>query len=323
MKRFSSHVAELASLSPLIVAVVVGVLLWVVEFGLFMKLPLVVLVLIYVLWVTPNYFFEIVEFRALGHAGWPVLSIETLVGARSQIGVVFGTLVLAATGGYAALRYFGMDTLAAIALGAGLVLLPGSAALLAVTREFSIALNPLKILAAVAGMGLAYGYCLSGGAAILVLFGLAQERGGLQWYFPLIYALFLQAFLIGSIVYARRNVLGVHAPRSPEARAARVRAETVAIRKRILSHAYGLAAHGNRAGALKHVERYIAADEDTLEARLWMVNEMARWENGEAVLEFGERVIDYCERHGFAAEAVRVRSIRDHVNARRPTSVSR
>ena len=97
------------------------------------------------------------------------------------------------------------------------------------------------------------------------------------------------------------------------------RAETVAIRRRILSHAYGLAVHGNRAGALKHVEGYLAADEDTLEARLFMLNEMACWENGGAALEFGERLIDYCERHGFSAEAVRVRSIRAHLIARGPT----
>jgi hypothetical protein len=172
-------------------------------------------------------------------------------------------------------------------------------------------------------MGSAYFYCLLGAATILVLLGLAQERGGLHWYFPLIYALFLQAFLIGSIVYTRRYALGVHAPRSPEARAARVRAETVAIRKGILSHAYGFAARGNRAGALKHIEGYIETDEDTLEARLWMLNELVRWENSDAALEFGKRVIGYCERHGFADEAARVSSICDRWNAHRPSSLTR
>ena len=323
MKRFLTHVTDLLSVSPLLVAAIVGVLLSVVEFGLFMKLPLVVLVLIYVFWIVPNFFLEIVEFKALGHAGWPVLSIETLVGARNQVGIVFGVLVLVAGAGYVALRYFGVNAPAQLGLGAGLVLLPGSVALLAVTREFSVALNPLKILAAAAGMGVTYLYCLGGGAVILFLLSRAQEQGGLHWYFLLVYALFLQAFLIGSSVYVRRDVLGVHAPRSPEVLAARAQAETVAIRRRILSHAYGLAAHGNRAGALKHVEGYLAADEDTLEARLFMLNEMARWEDGGAALEFGARLIDYCERHGFTAEGVRVRSIRDHLTARRPTGPGR
>jgi hypothetical protein len=217
-------------------------------------------------------------------------------------------LVLAAAGGYLALRYFGLNAFAQILLGAALVVLPASVALLAVTREFWVALNPLRVLAAAVEMGHAYLYCLFGAAAILVLLGLAQARGGLHFYFSLIYALFLQAYLIGSIVYARRSVLGVKAPRSPEARVERERAETVAIRNGILTHAYGFTAHGNRAGALKHIEGYIATEEDTFEARLWMLNEIARWEDRDVLLEYGMRVIDYCEQHAFADEAAWVRS---------------
>jgi hypothetical protein len=320
MRRLSMQLLKLRftaliSLSPIIVACVVGILLWVVEFGLYMELPLVVLVLIYIFWITPNYFFEIIEHKALGNTEWPVFSLETLVAGRSQVGVLFSLLVLATAGSYLLLRYFGMTSFAQIFLGAGMVVLPGSVALLAVTREFSAALNPVRVLATAVGMGHAYLFCLAGAAAILVLLGLAQARGGLHWYFALVYGLFLQAYLIGSIVYVRRTVLGVHAPRSPEVRAARLRAETVAIRRGILTHAYGFAAHGNRAGALKHIEAYISTDEDTLEARLWMLNEMARWENSDAALEFAEGVIDYCERHGFADEAAGVRLRCEHLKA--------
>ena len=77
------RLAGLFSLSPVIVAFVVAFLLWVVEYGLAIDLPLVVLVLIYVFWIAPNYFFEIVEFRALGNDGWPVFSLETLVAGRN------------------------------------------------------------------------------------------------------------------------------------------------------------------------------------------------------------------------------------------------
>lgn len=316
MGTFKTRLVGFFSPSPLIVACVVGILLGVVEFGVFMQLPFVVLVLIYVFWVVANYFFEIVEFKALGNEGWPVLSHETLVAGRNQVGVVFSALVLAAAGSYLALRHFGMETIARTLLGAVLVLLPGSVALLAVTRKFSAALNPLRVLAAAVGMGHAYLYCLLGAAASLVLIGLAQARGGL-WYFPLAYGLLLQAFLIGSLVYARRNVLGVNAPRSPEARAERARAETVATRNGVLTHAYGFAARGNMAGALEHVEAYIATDEDTLEARLWMLNAIARWEDSGPALELGKRVIDYCEQHGFADEAARVRSVCIHLSAPR------
>jgi hypothetical protein len=317
MSRIGILLADLFSLSPFIVACVVAGLLAVVEFGAFMGLPLVVLVLLYVFWVTSDYFLEIVEHKALGRQEWPVFSLETLVARRNQVGIVFFALVLALAGGYAALRYRALDTLAGMLLGVALALFPASVALLAVTREFRAALNPLRVLAAAVGMGHAYLYCLAGAAVVFVLLGLAEARGGL-WYFPLAYGLFLHACLIGRVVYARRTSLGVNAPRSPEALADRARAETVATRRSILTHAYGLAAHGNRRGALRHIDAYIATDEDTLEARLWILNELARWEDGHVARELGKGVIEYCERHGFVAEAARVRVICEHLNEREP-----
>ena len=299
MGKFRVPLGELFSLSPLVVAGVVGVLLGVVELGLFLELPLVIFVAIYIVWITSNYYFEIVEFKALGNTEWPVFSLETLVAGRNQIGVVFFALVLAATGGYVALRQAGMAGLALLWLCAGLVFLPGSVALLATTRRLPAALNPLSVLAAATGMGARYLSCLIVAAGALWLVDRAQARGGI-WYFPLVYGLFVQAYLIGDSVYARRLSLGLEVPRSPEAKAAKARTETIAVRKGILTHAYGFATRGNRAGALRHIEGYIASDEDTLEARLWFLQEIARWDAGDLALEFGRRVIDYCERYGFA-----------------------
>ncbi len=313
MKAIEIRFSDLFSPSSLIVSFIVGALLAVIEFGVFIGIPLVALVWIYVLWIAPNYFFEIVEYKALGSEGWPVFSLETLVAGRNQVGVVFCVFVLVAAGSYVALRYTERDTLAEILLSTGLIVYPASVALLAVTRRFSAALNPLRVVSAAAGMGLAYLYCLLASVAVLVLFHSAQTRGGL-WYFPLIYGLFLQAYLIGSIVYARRDVLGVNAPRSPEARAQRVRDETLAIRKRILNHAYGFAAHGNLTGALKHIEAYVAKDEDSLEARLWILNEATRWGNSNLALALGRRVIEYCERRGFTDEATTVRAKCERLN---------
>jgi hypothetical protein len=307
---------DLFSLSPLIVAGVVAVVLLVAVYGLPVRNPFAIFLLLYIVWITANYFFEIVEFKALGNEQWPVFSIETLVAGRYQVGIVFSVIVLVAAGAYIGLRYFGMDTGARILLGASLVCMPASVALLAVTREFSAALNPVKLAAAALGMGHTYLLCLLGSAAVLVLFELAQARGGLLWYFPLFYGLFLYAYLIGSSVYARRLPLGVNAPRSPESRAERVRAETIAIRNGILTHAYGFAARGNAAGALRHIESYIATDENTVEARLWMLNEISRWERGAAALEFGTRVAAYCEERGYADEARRVRLICEHLSSR-------
>jgi hypothetical protein len=297
------------------------VLLGIVEFGISLQFPFYFVVLAYVFWITPNYFLEIIEHKAVGNAEWPVFSIETLVAGRNVMGIFFCAVTLVLAGSYFALRHAGIETGARILLGAGLGVLPASVALLAVTREPLAALNPIRILAAAIGFGHGYLYCLLGGAAILGLLELAQARGGL-WYFPLVYGLFLQAFLIGRIVYARRTRLGVHAPRSPEARAERARAETVAIRNGILSHAYGFAAHGNKAGALRHIERYIETDENSLEARLWIFNEIARWEDSDVALRFAEHLVEYCDARGFTKEAAGVRARCEYLIAHGDRGVS-
>jgi len=297
-------------------ACLVAVLLGVVEFGMFMQLPLWIFPLLYVFWIMPNYFIEIVEHRALGKPDWPVFSQETLVAGRNQIGVIFSVLTLIGAGGILALRAAQQSEWASVLLFGGLAVLPASVALLAVTREFSAALNPLRWLVAAAGMGLGYLLCLLGEAVVAALAIFAARHDQVLLYPLAVYALFLLAWLIGSVVYARRRVLGVVAPTSPEARAERVRADTLRIRSGILNHAYGFAAHGNRVGALRHVEAYIASDEDTLEARLWMLNEMLRWDDIESPLAFGRSVIEYCEQHGLAAEAERVQFWCKHLSER-------
>jgi len=308
VKRIGLQVADLVSVSPLIMAVIVGLLLIVVEFGIFMRIPLVVLLYLYIFWITSNYFLEIVEYRALGNTSWPVFSLDTLVARRSQAGVVFSLIVTAVAAACAMLRYFEFSGAAEILLVVALAAFPAAAATLAVTRRFGEALNPFKVVAVTAAMGGGYLLCLPGAAGVYALLGVTRARGGL-WYFPLVYGLFLFAYLIGSVVYVRRSALGVHAPRSPEARAQRESERTLAIRRGILNHAYGFATHGNLRGALKHIESYLATDEDTLEARLWMLQEVAGWDVRLLTREFGKRVLDYCDANGFVAEAAKVRAI--------------
>jgi len=298
--------APLLGLSPLLLSIVVGILCGVVEFGLYIGLPIHILVSLYIFWILSNYFVEVVEHKALGNEDWPVFSLDTLVAGRSQVGLVFSLFVVAFGGVYLLLRYLGENDFALWWLSAGLALLPASAALVAVTRELAVAFNPLRLLAAAFGMGYRYVCCLLATVAIVVLIGIAQSRGGF-WYFVFPYALFLQAYLIGSSVYARRIVLGVTTLRSPEARAERAHAEIVAVRRGILSHAYGFAARDNKAGALRHIEGYLASDEDSLEARLWFLNELTRWEDRAVARRFGEIVIAYCEQHGLDDEVARLR----------------
>jgi len=72
---------------------------------------------------------------------------------------------------------------------------------------------------------------------------------------------------------------------------------------------------------LAHIDDYIAKEEDTLEPRLWMFSEIARWEDKAIAIRYGQRVIEYCEQNGCADEAARTQlicktlsaSLQDHV----------
>jgi hypothetical protein len=104
MEPIRNRLAELFSLAPLIMVLLVGILLGIVEFGIFVKMWFVVLVLAYAFWIVANYFFEIVEFKALGNNEWPVFSVDTLVAGRNGVSVVFSVLVVLGAAAYLALR---------------------------------------------------------------------------------------------------------------------------------------------------------------------------------------------------------------------------
>ena len=311
-----SRLAELICPSPVIMAIVVAFLLAVAEYGMYWHLPIWVLPVLYMFWITPNYFLEIVEHRALGNSSWPVFSLETLVAGRNQTGVVFSVLVLVLAGILVLLFYAGYDAIAWLLLVDFMLTFPAIVALLAVTREFSVALNPGKALAAALGMGAGYWLCLISVALVLAIALIAEAQRVFYWYPLVFYALFWSAWITGSVVYTRRRSLGVHAPKSPEALAERARGELEVVRRGILNHAYSFATRGNRRGALQHIEGYIASDEDTTEARLWMLNEMMRWEDKAAPLEFANRLIEYCRQHDLEAEAAHVQLRIDHLQDR-------
>jgi hypothetical protein len=155
-------------------------------------------------------------------------------------------------------------------------------------------------------MGLHYLWLLAVLAAVVAAISFGYRSHGFVAFFVASYASFVFAHLIGSIVYARRAVLGVHTPRSPEAKMARELERLLAERGRVLDHAYGIAAHGNVSGGLKYLESYVLSESDPLSARVWMFNEMTRWEDPSAALAFGEKLVTQLETGGRSGEAAKV-----------------
>jgi hypothetical protein len=273
--------------APVLYAAAVAFMLWVAAFGLAGGLPLAYLLAAFAVWMSANYLLEIVEHRAVGNAGWAVLSVDTIAGGRAQIGSLFLVLVLALGAALWALGRLAEPALVYSCAALLAAFFPAAAALLAVTRNAAHALNPGAIAGAVVRMGLDYVVVLVAMAGAIALGVLANGQREFIPLFLAVYAWLLVAFLLGSLVYERRTALGVYAPRSPEARQEADYQRLLSARRHALGHAYGIAAAGNMVGALAYVEEYARSESDALAAKVWLFHEMARWENVAAALELG------------------------------------
>lgn len=309
-------IRELIALSPLIVAIVVALSVWIA----LAVMPVLALlgwpIAILSLWAIANYFFDIVEFKARGRRGWPVLSIEAVSRAGRQKGVVFA-LVAAGVGGiYYFLLTLGWKEIAQIFAVLAALLIPASAALLAVTRSLALALDPKSLIGAAWGIGLPYLFVLGALALMLAITDIAISRQSIVAMFLSTYGFLLLAYLLGSLLYAKRRVLGIHAPRAPEVMAAAEKAELIRQRQSVIAHAYAFAGRGNNSGALAHIEEYARSEANALDARIWMFHEIAKWEDSAAALAYGERLTGQLEEAGMPDECKKVKTVCEYLQSR-------
>jgi hypothetical protein len=268
-----------------------------------------------VFWATANYLVEIIDRRAVGE-GWAVFSLDTVATLRSQLGVVLLLEIGAAVAVFKWLRAFaGVEEAWAFAAAAA-VLAPASVALLAVTREVGRSLHPRHLLGAILRIGVPYLGLAVGSIVLVGLAVLAYRRLGFVEFFVASYASFWLAYSIGAVVYAKRLVLGVHAPRSPEAKLARELERLQRARRHALDHAYGIASRGNLDSGLAYIDQYLATESEPLVARQWMYFEMTRWASARPALVFGGRLVGDLEAAGLADAAAKVRLSCAHLEAR-------
>jgi hypothetical protein len=296
----------LLHVSPLIVALAFALILKVAVIGLAAGFPFAYLLIGIVVWSGANYFVELIETQSVEDT-WAVFSVDTLSTTRRQLGIVWLLLLGIAAAIVWALFSAGAPQLAWLFAGVIGVFLPASTALLAVTANPLRALHPGYLIGTVSRMGLRYLWLLGVLAAVVAAISFGYRTHGFIAFFVASYVSFVFAHLIGSVVYARRAVLGVHAPRSPEAKMARELERLLAERARVLDHAYGIAAHGNVSGGLKYLESYVLAESDPLSARVWMFNEMTHWDDPRAALAFAENLIAQLETGERGGEAAKVR----------------
>jgi hypothetical protein len=268
-----------------------------------------------VVWAAANYCVEIVEKCAIGE-GWAVFSIETVATLRAQLGVVLLLELAVSVAIFLVLdARVGPEiawTFAVLTAGLG----PASVGLLAVTRAPLRALRPLDLVHAMGRTGVPYIGLALGSGVVVLLVVLAYRRLGVVEFFAASYASFWLAYSIGKVVYSKRLVLGVHAPRSPEAKLARELSRLNAARRRALDHAYGVASRGNLESALAYINEYVASESEPLVARQWIYFEMTHWASERPALVFGELLAVDLEADGQPEEAAKVRTSCAHLEAR-------
>lgn len=286
--RVVKIVTGLIGIAPLAVSVLLAAIFWVAAFGLAAGFPFAYVLAIAAVWIGSNYAFEVVEYRATGGEGWPVLSIETMATVRNQLGSLFAGCVAIVVALYAYLATAGYRELAAALSVAGVVVAPAAIALLAVSRSLRRTLDPRNLVKAAFGLGLYYVAAVVVAAGCVWIADLAYWQRRFPELFASSYAVLGLAFLLGSAAYERRLVLGVYAPRSPEALAEAEYGRLLTKRRKALDHAYGIAAGGSTSRALEDLGDYVRSEEDPLDARLWFFHEMGRWQNARPAMELGK-----------------------------------
>jgi hypothetical protein len=311
MFRLEETLSPSALLGALASAVILKISVVSLETGfLFAYLTIAIVV-----WATGNYLIEIIEQRAIGE-GWAVFSLDTVATLRSQLGVVLLLEIAAGVAVFELLQTYAGAELAWTFAALAAFIAPASVALLAVTRDLPRSLTPMHLLDAVLRTGVLYLGLAVGSLVVAALAVLAYRRLGFVEFLAASYASFWLAYSIGFVVYSKRLALGVHAPKSPEAKLNRELERLRLARNRALDHAYGIASRGNLDSAFAYIDQYVASESDPLAARQWMYFEMTRWASPRPALVFGERLIADLESAGQTDAAAKVRLSSAHLDAR-------
>jgi hypothetical protein len=318
--KWARMIAGLLGIAPLLFSLAIGVILWAASFGFATGMRFAYLLVAVSVWASANYFLEVVEHKALGAAGWPVMSIDTIAGGPQQVGVLLagGVLAVAAfvSWGFRA----GHSELGWWCTAIGIAALPAVAGALGVARSPVKALDPRTLVRAAAGMKLDYPALIGASALAVAAIALAYRRRGIGELVLGSYAWSALGYLIGAVVYERRLELGVHAPSSPESRAAVENERRLRARRAALAHAYGVAAGGKLRGALGYLEQYAASEPDPLTAKVWLFHEIARWENGKVAIALGTTLVaelGNAQRHDEAAKIlVALRHVEEQLKRR-------
>lgn len=170
------------------------------------------------------------------------------------------------------------------------IIFPACLGVLSITRAPLQGLNPFALARFIRSSGVDYFLLVVTLESVSVVLYLLWQSGTPLFFLRLglIYQAFLLYGMTGAVVAGHKMTADVHIPAPLAATSIQSREELISERQAIISHAYGFASRGNRAGALAHVQSQIDGEPDTDEAYRWFFNEMLKWENSDAALFFAQ-----------------------------------
>lgn len=197
-------------------------------------------------------------------------------------------------------------TLAIVVALLALCVFPAMMAVLVITHSPLQSLNPAALYKLVNAVGPSYLYApLVALGAIWVPYALDSVPGFLQSAVEL-YLAFAFFAVTGALLREQNLVAEIDIPLADEIIADQQHAKLDQQRTVTLNHAYGLAGRGNRAGALAHVEQWLADDPYPDAARDWFLRSMLDWEKSDFGLYFAQRYVSWLLDEGDALRAVKL-----------------
>jgi hypothetical protein len=231
-----------------------------------------------------------IEFFSLASNGWSLFPV---------LPVLF----------FAWLIYSAAQVSSALAIGVGLLALavfPAMMAVLVITHSPMQSLNPVALLRLVNAVGPAYLYApLLAVSVIWIPYALGSIPGLLQSAIEL-YLAFAFYSVTGALLREKNLVADIDIPLSDDVAAGQDEARLNRERMATLNHAYALAGRGNRAGALAHIEKWLADDPYPDAARDWFMKNLLAWEQPDFALFFAQHHLRWLLDEGDALRAVKL-----------------
>ena len=191
-----------------------------------------------------------------------------------------------------------------------LLLLPAQIAVLGYGEPPYQALNPLTLFRVIKGLGPAYLLILAAIAAF-GCFTWMLERAEVWRVFIRAADIFFEIFIfsvIGRCLYVRRQQLGIEPSRSPERDAARVDAERIRERNRMVDDVFQLVRVGRHVDATKPLADWIRADADEhiVEDARYIAEQSLRWNAPHGLSTVASTLIRYLMRSNHRSDALAI-----------------